>query len=136
MGGDTVRIKEKLGTAGKDLFKKRTKLRSERKTRKERRLNRVVEATDRAKAKRNIKIGIKQQLIIGFLIPVIGTILLGVISYNKASEGFISNYEDATKNTIDMAANYINFGLESVKSIGLRYTTDSDISKYVKEKNF
>ncbi len=126
-----MRIKEKIGTTVKNLFAKKDKLKKVRKTKKEAALNRVIEVADKKIAKRNIKMGIKKQLIIGFLVPVIGTILLGIISYNKASKGFISNYEDATKSTIDMAANYINFGLESVKSVGLQYTTDSDISKYV-----
>lgn len=80
--------------------------------------------------KRKYQFGIRQKLIIGFVMPVIFIIILGIISYTKASQGLISNYEQATMNTINMATEYMSLGLTSVDSIAQQYTKDSDISYY------
>ncbi len=80
--------------------------------------------------KRVYRFGIRLKLIFGFLIPVVFIVILGVISYTKASQGLISNYEQATKNTIDMATEYMNFGLNTVDSISLQYSRDMDIYYY------
>ncbi|WMJ87319.1 methyl-accepting chemotaxis protein [Anaerocolumna sp. MB42-C2] len=74
--------------------------------------------------------GIRQKLIFGFLIPVLFIVVLGFVSYTKASKGLISNYEQATKNSINMATEYMNFGLSSVNSIALQYAEDKDISYF------
>lgn len=84
----------------------------------------------KAGKKRDYRFGIRQKLIFGFGIPVIFIVILGIISYTKASQGLISNYEQATKNTIDMATEYMNLGLSSVDSIAMQYTKDPDISYY------
>ncbi|MGB8454641.1 MAG: methyl-accepting chemotaxis protein [Anaerocolumna sp.] len=82
------------------------------------------------KGGKKYKFGIRQKLIFGFGIPVIFIIILGISSYTKASQGLISNYEQATKNTINMATEYMNLGLSAVDSISLQYTKDPDISYY------
>ncbi len=76
------------------------------------------------------RFGIRQKLIFGFGIPVLFIVILGIISYTKASKGLVTNYEQATKNTINMATEYMNLGLSSVDSIALQYTKDSHISYY------
>lgn len=80
--------------------------------------------------KRDHRFGIRQKLIFGFGIPVIFIVILGIISYTKASQGLINNYEQATRNTIDMATEYMNFSLSSVDSIARQYAKDSDIAYY------
>jgi methyl-accepting chemotaxis protein len=74
---------------------------------------------------------ILQKLILGYIIPVIIVVVLGIISYTLASKGLIQNYESATKNTIDMATNYIELGLTNVDSVATEYTRDSEINLYV-----
>lgn len=74
--------------------------------------------------------GIRQKLILGFGIPVLFIIILGSISYLKASSGLVINYEQATKNTINMATEYLNLGLKAIDSIASQYTQDSDIVYY------
>lgn len=95
--------------------------------------NKVKKSTAKKHKEKNkeIKIGIRKQLILGFLVPILCIILLGSISYRKASQGFISNYEEATRNTFDMAAEYLSFGLESAETISVQYTTETEVSNYV-----
>ncbi|MGB8455125.1 MAG: methyl-accepting chemotaxis protein [Anaerocolumna sp.] len=85
---------------------------------------------EKSQSMKAVKFGIRFKLIIGFMIPVLFILLLGVISYTKASKGLITNYEQATKKTIEMAANYIGFGLNSADAIALQYSVDKEISGY------
>ncbi len=89
-----------------------------------------MESRSKKQNSRPGKFGIRTKLIIGFIIPVLFILLLGLISYTKASQGLIANYEQATKKTIDMTANYIGFGLNSADAVALQYTVDKDISGY------
>lgn len=79
-----------------------------------------------------IRFGIRQKLIAGFMIPVLCIVILGIFSYSKASKGLVSNYEQATQNTINMATKYIQFGFESVDSVAVQYTSNSDIAYYIR----
>ena len=74
-----------------------------------------IDKTKKEKIKLNFDINIKLQLLFGFAIPVIFVILVGVISYNKAEEGMISNYELATQNTIDTQMDYLDFGFSLIR---------------------
>ncbi|MBE5949207.1 MAG: HAMP domain-containing protein [Lachnospiraceae bacterium] len=74
--------------------------------------------------------GIKTQLILGFLIPVVFVIVVGIVAYNTASEGLISNYEESSTNSIEMAVKFLDYGFDSVESVVLSYATDGDLRKY------
>ena len=63
----------------------------------------------------NFDINIKLQLLFGFAIPIIFVILVGVISYNKAEEGMISNYEVSAQSTVDTQMDYLDFGLSLIR---------------------
>lgn len=82
--------------------------------------------------KANVKFGILQKLIMGFLIPVVLIVFLGIISYSKASEGLIANYEQATENTFEMAASYMEYIFDSVDAISQQYTSDNDMSYFTR----
>ena len=47
--------------------------------------------------KHNVRFGILQKLILGFLVPIAFIVVLGIISYSKASEGLVSNYQCLVK---------------------------------------
>lgn len=77
--------------------------------------------------KQKVRFGILKKLIIGFLIPIVFLIILGIISYQKAEDGLVTNYENATNNTIGMATKYIEFAFNSVDAISQGYTGDSEL---------
>ena len=72
------------------------------------------------------KIGIKFKLIIGFMIPLICTIVIGIVAYSLAASGMSSNYEDSMSKAMAMAVEYLDFGFESAisESEQLYYDTD------------
>lgn len=75
------------------------------------------------------KIGFK--LILAFLVPVCMIICLGVISYEKASSSIIANYEKTSIQAVDMTAEYLNVGMDAVKSTVLQFAMDEKISEYL-----
>ncbi|MCR4777478.1 MAG: methyl-accepting chemotaxis protein [Lachnospiraceae bacterium] len=73
---------------------------------------------------------IKVKLTGAFLIPVVLIIVLGIVSYNKAYSGIITNYEKATLTSLDMMGSYLSAGLDSVASKVFEIVMNSDTQKY------
>lgn len=74
---------------------------------------------------------IRFKLIISFSIPIAFIVILGVASYRNAATGIISNYEKATSQAINMAGDYLEFGLDSVEATTVQYVNDENIKKYL-----
>lgn len=77
------------------------------------------------------KMGLQTKLIMSFLVPVICIVLLGVISYTKASKVIIKNYEDALTQTLGMTGEYYRFSTDVVKGDMNSYYNDVDIRDYL-----
>jgi methyl-accepting chemotaxis protein len=73
---------------------------------------------------------IRTRLILVFMIPVVFIILLGRVSYQKASTGLIQNYEKATISNLNNLAKYINFGFESVASKTSMLNSNVNLKNY------
>ncbi|HPU62945.1 MAG TPA: methyl-accepting chemotaxis protein [Mobilitalea sp.] len=56
------------------------------------------------------------------------------MSYNLASSGIISNYKKSTADSINMAAEYLRFGFDNVKSTSNQYASDTNLSKYLQNR--
>lgn len=70
------------------------------------------------------------RLISAFMVPVAFIIILGVVSYNVASNGIVERYEDSSLQTITMTGEYLKFGLVTIESTSLQYSNDNSISNY------
>jgi len=79
-----------------------------------------------------IKFGILQKLILGFIVPVLFIVALGVISYSKSSSGLITNYEQSTNNTFNMSTAYMEYVLSSVDALSQQYTGDAELTYYTR----
>ncbi|MHB8129681.1 MAG: methyl-accepting chemotaxis protein [Mobilitalea sp.] len=90
------------------------------------------ESSDLNRGYRKVRLGILQKLLLGFIIPVAFIVILGVISYKKASEGLLTNYEQATNNTFSMATGYLDYVVESVDGVSQQYTVDNDTSYFTR----
>lgn len=71
-------------------------------------------------------VGIKAKLVIGFAIPLICVIIIGMAAYSQAASGMSSNYEDSMSKAMSMTIEYMDFGFESAvsESEQLYYNTD------------
>jgi methyl-accepting chemotaxis protein len=90
---------------------------------------------NRNKKKENMEqktkgISLRFQLTMGFLVPVICIILLGFISYAKASEKIIKNFEKSTIATINTTGEYYSLILKSVEDKSLQILNDAVIKQY------
>jgi len=83
---------------------------------------------------RKAKLSIRLQLILGFIIPIAFVILVGCISYEKASFGLKKNYEDSTTKAIDMAVQYLDFGFRSVEADALQTVLSDSTINYANDK--
>lgn len=73
---------------------------------------------------------IRNKLLVGFIIPIIFMIIIGVAAYQKAAAGMNSKYQESTLQTIIMATDYIDVSETFIEAEGLKYAYDSDLSKY------
>jgi methyl-accepting chemotaxis protein len=73
---------------------------------------------------------IAMRLIASFLLPVIGVLVLGVVSYNKASSAIVNTYKESVQQTTNTMQQYINLVITSEKDEFKTYLTESDLRKY------
>jgi methyl-accepting chemotaxis protein len=71
--------------------------------------------------------GIKIKLLGAFAVPVVFIILLGIISYQKASYGIVSNFKNAVKETITANEKYFNLGFKSIEATATELSVDDGL---------
>lgn len=75
-------------------------------------------------------ISIRAQLIIGFLIPIVFIIFIGLISYRRASEGLIANYEQSSLTALEMTMNSLDESMQTISSITMELAQDQNVFSY------
>ena len=73
---------------------------------------------------------IKVKLIGGFILPVICIIILGFISYNKAADVVVANFEDSAEQTVMTIDMYLELITDTIQSRYKGYMNDSNITNY------
>lgn len=72
------------------------------------------------------------KLIASFFIPIAFIIILGIVSFNKASSGIQSNYEVATADSIKMASQFMRFGFQNVEATSIQFISDKGLQNYLR----
>ncbi len=75
---------------------------------------------------------IRFKLITSFLIPVIFIIVLGVVSYQKASSQIVTSYETSVDQTMDMMNQYLTLVFDTVQSNYKEYLKDDSLLQFYK----
>ncbi|MBQ7920394.1 MAG: hypothetical protein IJ324_10700 [Lachnospiraceae bacterium] len=75
---------------------------------------------------------IQFKLIASFFLPVLLIILLGTISYQKATNQIVSTYQDSVEQTIVMMNQYLTLASDTVQSNFKGYLNDDELDKYLK----
>jgi methyl-accepting chemotaxis protein len=73
---------------------------------------------------------IRFKLIAVFLGPVIGIIILGTVSYQKASKAIVQSYKESTQQSIDMLEQYMDLVVTSEKDEFKNYKINEDLKNY------
>lgn len=82
------------------------------------------------KEKKKHGVSIRVQLYIGFLLPVIFIVVVGLVSYRNASVGLVENYEESARNAVDMTARCLDQGFASVKAMVMELSNDGTVNSY------
>lgn len=73
---------------------------------------------------------IRNKIILCFLIPVIFMVIVGSVSYNKASSGMQDKFMETTEQTIAMAMEKIDLNNNFVAQQAYNYAYDDDLNSY------
>lgn len=84
----------------------------------------------KAQRKNRVNYSIRKRLVLGFLIPVVFIIILGVVSFWLASRGMVSNYINSSKVSLNMMGEYFDLGLTNISSKAIDIITDETTQKY------
>ena len=94
-----------------------------------------TEKTEKAKISKNasgfLLFGIRNKIVICFLIPIIFMVFVGICAYRKAEEGLSEKFQESTLQTIETTKEYIEMCCSFIKAEGLKYAFDGDVSKYL-----
>ncbi|MBR3684033.1 MAG: methyl-accepting chemotaxis protein [Lachnospiraceae bacterium] len=70
------------------------------------------------------------KLVLSFFLPVVCIIVLGVISYNKASDAIVESYEENVDQTVTMISEYMALVVDTVQANYKQYSADEDMAFY------
>lgn len=73
---------------------------------------------------------IQFRLITAFLVPVIGIVVLGTVSYKVASNAIVQSYKESTQQSTNMLELYMNLAVNSEKSDFKSYLIDDSLNAY------
>ena len=76
--------------------------------------------------------GIRNKIVLCFLVPLLFMIVIGVSAYRKAADGMSGKFEESTMQTIDMVREYIDMSTTFIEAEGMKYAFDADVGKYLK----
>lgn len=69
-------------------------------------------------------------IIISFIIPISFIIIIGAVSYQKATDSIVTKYTQSSEQALMMTGNYINLGIDEIKSLVFKYLSDDDVKNY------
>lgn len=75
-------------------------------------------------------ISIRIQLYIGFLLPVLFIIVVGLVSYKNASTGLAENYEESARSAVEMTVSCLDQGFASVKAMVMELSNNKTLNAY------
>ena len=82
------------------------------------------------KPKNGVHLSLKMQLIVGFSLPILMVVCIGIYAYNKAAAGMVNNYRETALQALQMTADYIDYGFSTVQSNVLELYNDGDVKDY------
>ncbi|WP_455715487.1 methyl-accepting chemotaxis protein [Anaerosporobacter sp.] len=86
---------------------------------------------NKSKVNRGTKVNsVKVKLIAAFFIPVLCIVMLGMVTYQKASKGLIINFESSSLGTIRMMSDYFQVGFETAMSKATQININESVKSY------
>lgn len=88
--------------------------------------------TKKTKTEKTVKSrqSIMQTLLLGFLVPVVMMIALGIVSYNTASSTILTKYKESAMATVSAVGNYCGLVCDSISGKATELVNDANVSGY------
>ena len=80
--------------------------------------------------KKGITLTIRTKLIMGFIVPILCIVLLGMICYTKAKTSLISAYENSTQQSVESVASYLSYGFHTLEAVVSDCATEQNVKDY------
>ncbi|MCR4651335.1 MAG: methyl-accepting chemotaxis protein [Lachnospiraceae bacterium] len=90
----------------------------------------IIPSDDTGENRRTGGLPIKVQLIIGFLIPVLFIVLIGMLSYQRSSKGLIQLFEQSSYSTLNMTMNSLDQAFSSIQATVIEVANSQDVKSY------
>ncbi len=84
------------------------------------------------KKNQGLKLSLKGMLIIGFIIPLLLLVFIGVYASTKAEQGMVNNYRETTSQALEMTMDYMDFGFETVYVTAMELFNDAELMNYTR----
>lgn len=88
----------------------------------------------KATGKPRVLFSIRNKIFLCFIVPIAFMILVGTLSYQKASEGMTEKYKETSLETIRMTREYLDMTNSFIKAEGMKYGSSDDIGNYGRGK--
>lgn len=72
---------------------------------------------------------IRNKLVLGFLVPVLFMIIIGVVAYNKARDGMGDKFAESTVQTIQMVQENVDSNCEFIRSVSTTLMLDGELKE-------
>ena len=90
------------------------------------------QSSAKVKITKNTGVGLslKVQLIVGFLIPLVLVLFIGIYASSVAEKGMVNNYQETTSQALEMTMDYMDYGFETVYVVAMELYNDSELLSY------
>lgn len=127
-----MRWEQRKGKQQKEKEKKQKRLKQLKQPRlqKQQKSQKQPRVQKQQKQKKRMMFGIRNKIVVCFLVPIAFVIIVGFAAYQKAEKGLSSNYEDSAKQTLRMVTEYIDISCKFIESEGIKYAYDEQVNQY------
>lgn len=73
---------------------------------------------------------LRNKIFVGFLVPILFVIMVGVIAYNAAAGGLSDKFKDSSTLASEMAMDYIDVSLSFIKGEAMQYMVNGDLESF------
>ncbi len=73
---------------------------------------------------------IKVKLVVSFILPIVGVLVLGTVSYNTASNEVIDSYVTSAEQTVNSIDSYLTLVTETIQSRYKTYLNNQELKEY------
>lgn len=77
-----------------------------------------------------LTLGVGTKIILGFMVPILCIVLLGVVSYRQSAASLIEAYEQSTLQSLNAVSGYMSYGFDTVVATASECVTDATVQGY------